>query len=686
MNVCIPPSRVAELKTRLEKGELGFDEIQALLPEEKSAVKALLEDVVTDKLNIKATPEEIQIISQKAKKIDEAQQKLGDDVGDPSKIKENIDFFKAKKEMDDYLQSHNPAPKLRVATGTIGRGMMLASFKSPILNIGSNIEVGLTEGLGRRIASKGLRGADNGLAKDYVKMVNKVYQKTGYDLSRMTSLSDMGENGGRVLDDIVHSQGKGATRKVGRVVEDVVFKQLMGAPDVASGSLHFADSVNLNALKLAKGDKAEATNVMKDAMRLEPQTEAGQSLREQGILDAQVATWTNKTWASRLTQGIRKILNDLSGDVRIGDFVLPFVKTPANVIATGMDYAGGGIPKALINTVKAIRSGNLKDKQYIQGLSRDLTRSGLGLTGAAVIAANLSPDDFMGAYDPARAQIEQLKNSRENSIKVGDKWISTDWLGPLSVPVTAAMYAKKYGNTPGQKAWQYGQGLKSAALNLPGVSDVAGAVHNQTQNKGLTAEEAKSSAINYATSQATARLIPSVLSDVANATDPYQREGSKGLAGVKQKIPGVRESLPVKHDIFGNQVKGENPANELLFGSRVKTDRSNNVTQEIDRVVKANDKPINFTDWDKSSSKSLTEFKQKVGQDKFNKAKIEYGKALQASLSAVFQPGSGYSEQSDAEKLKTITERDTEAQKQVFDKYGFKPTKSKSKKVKLKSP
>lgn len=681
-NICIPPNRVSELKAKLAQGEISAEDIAKLLPEEKAAVRSILEDVVADRLNIKATPEEIKIISEKSKKIDEAQKKLGDDLGDPTKLQENIDFFKAKKEMDDYLQGHNPAPKTRILTGTIGRGMMLASVKSPILNIGSNIEVGLTEALGRRIASGALKGTDNGLARDYIKMVNKVYQKTGYDLSRMTSLADTGMNGERVLDNTVHAQGKGVIRKTGRAVEDVVFKQLMGAPDVVSGAVHFADSVNLNALKAAGKDKVLAKQYMADAMRIVPQTPEGEILRNQGILDAQVATWTNNSWATKVTLGIRKIFNDLSGNLRVGDFLFPFVKTPANVIATGLDYAGLGIPKALVKAVQAIRTGNVKDAEFLRSASRDIVRSGMGLAGAAAIAAQLSPDDFVGAYDPNRSQIEQLKNSNYNAIKIGNKWVSTDWLGPLSVPVTAMLYSKKYGKTSGGSGYQYAKGLQSTALQLPGVKDVSDFAASQTLHKNQTSAEARQAVFNYASGQASSRLIPSFIGDVAKGTDKYQREGSTGVAGLKAKIPGShgRESLPIKKNVFGQNEQGEGFASSVLFGSRVKTDKSTPITKEVQRVSQANDKNLNFTDWSQSNTKELAQFKQKVGGLRFNRAKEQYGKDLQANLQKVV--GSDYyRDLTEEDKYKILSEADSAAKKKVFDQYNFKYKKGSLKKL-----
>lgn len=668
---CTPKELIDKLKNDLEKGRITPDAISKMLPEEKLTLKSILENVVADKLGVSVSKGEVAEITVKAKKIDESQTKLGDDLGNPNKLQENLDFFKAKKEMDDYLLSKHPSNKLKVLTGTIGRGMMLFSVKSPVLNIGSNIEIGFTEALSRRIANGTLRGADNKLAIDFVKMTNKIYQATGYDISRMTSLRDTGAGGARVLGEMTHSQGKGLIRKTGRGVEDVVFKQLMGAPDVAFSSAHFADSVNLNALKMAKGDKAKATEIMTDSMRLEPLTTEGEVLRTQGILDAQKATWTDTSWASKVSEGIRKVLNDVSGDLRAGDYLLPFIKTPANVIATGMDYAGLGIPKALIKTYKAFKSGELGSKEVLQGITRDLVRAGLGLTGAVIIASQLKDDDFVGAYDPARAQIEQLRNSNYNAIRVGGKWISTDWLGPLSVSVTSIMYARKYGKTGGEKTFQYGKGVLASALNIPGVSDVYDTVKTQAYQKNQSLEEMSGATMDYISSQLYSRLVPSFMSDTAKAVDPNVRQPVKGFESIKTKIPFLSRTLPEKKNVFGETIKGEPGWGDILFGARVKTDKENPLIKEISRVSDANDKGITFTNWDKSSSKTLAQFKDKVGILRYNEAKVKYGQELKKQLELTIKNPT-YQKLSDEEKLKVINGKDADAMNKIFLQYGFK--------------
>jgi hypothetical protein len=668
---CVPQNIVDKLKEDLMKGRIGTEEIAKMLPEEKAVLKSLLEDFVSDKMGVSIKETEVKVINEKAKKIQEAQTKLGDDLGNPSKLQENLDFFTAKKEMESYLQGLAPSSQVKVLSGTIGRGMMLTSVKAPILNIGSNIEIGLIEALSRRIVSGRLTGANNKLAGDYIKMVNKVYHKTGYDISRMVDLKDPEVSGGRVLGETVHAEGPGKIRAVGRVMEDITFKQLMGAPDVVASSVHFADSVNLNSLRMTKGNKAKATELMNDAMRIKPQTAEGELLRGQAILDAQTATWTNTTWASKISEGIRKLFNTVSGDARVGDYLLPFIKTKANVVATGMDYAGLGIPKAIIKTVKAIRTGEIGSQEYFKSITRDLVRSGIGLIGGTLlIAGNLDDDDFVGAYDPARAQIEQLKNSNTNSIRVGNKWISTDWLGPFAIPVTAAMYARKYGKTTGEKAFQYGRGIISQAKQIPGIEDIYDYVQGQAYQKNQTLEEMTSATRDYILEQAYSRLIPSLFSDIAKATDVKERQTTGTIGQIMNKIPGLRQTLPEKKNIFGETIIGESAISDILFGSRVKTDKETAIVKEISDVSTAVDKGINFTNWDKSSSAKLAQFKEKYGKIIYEEAKVKYGQELKKLLEEAVG-NSGYQKLSAEEKYKIINGYDLDAMDKVFAEYNF---------------
>lgn len=636
---------------------------------------AFLEDLVTDELGIRLSPEEVKTITEKSIELGKAQEELGSHFGDPAYTDEMVNYLKKVKDMNEYIQSRNPSSKLAILTGLIGRGMMLFNPASVVLNIGSNTGLGVSEYITKRLANRTVRGANNQLALDYIKMARRIYKETGFDIARMESIKDLGAAGERVLGEtMVHPQGEGKIRAAGRFVQDVVFEKMMGAPDSAFASAHFADTVNLLSLQMTNGDAGAATELMKDAMRLKPETEAGELLRAQAILDAQTATWTNKTWASKFTLGTRQLLNELSGDVRLGDWLDPFVKTGSNVVATGVNYSGLGSMADLGKLALMKYNKQPITKEVLKPIVRNIARAGFGLIAAVLLTSLLSDDDFEGPYDYRKSQARDLFGAVPHSIKLGNQWISTDWLGPLAIPVTAMMYAKKYGkDSPGSAGFQYGYStLRAAAENLPVIDTFATAVgyfQDKTKERASLAEMTNG-LTNDALGQISSRLIPSFFNTIAKAIDPEERKATQGIQSIQAKIPGLRQLLPEKKNIFGETLHAESPLTTILFGSRVKGEKSGPVVDELLRVMNAEDKYISFTDWNRTSSKQIAQFKDKVGEEKFQDATVFYGQELKREIQNAIVSGD-YKRMTDEDRIKKLGNLDTKARDTTFARYGF---------------
>jgi len=114
-----------------------------------------------------------------------------------------------------------------------------------------------------------------------------------------------------------------------------------------------------------------------------------------------------------------------------------------------------------------------------------------------------------------------------------------------------------------------------------------------------------------------------------------------------------------------------------LFGARFKTDGETKLIKELSKVSADNNKGITFTDWDKSSSATLAQFKKKVGAKQYQEAKIKYGRELKSQLSIVINKSS-YQQLSDEDKLKVINGKDSDVMNKIFKDYNFKykPVKS----------
>lgn len=86
----------------------------------------------------------------------------------------------------------------------------------------------------------------------------------------------------------------------------------------------------------------------------------------------------------------------------------------------------------------------------------------------------------------------------------------------------------------------------------------------------------------------------------------------------------------------------------------------------------------NNVDWNNNTGKELSQFKEKVGQDDFNKANSEYNRRVEEKVKRVLADDR-YKQLSDADKLKTITKLKKTIKADIYKSYKFKYQQEKTK-------
>lgn len=664
-----------------------LDELGVLNP---SDADSFFQDLVAEQLGVTISAEEAQEISERAAKLEALSQVESDnEFGLP-----NIEYFKARREMYDYLNSLAPSSRLKILTSTVARGNMLFSIKSPTTNIIGNTVMGIQQALERRFSDMKLKGANGDFAMKYFKYANKVFKETGYDVTRMLHLDDTQKTLG---EENLSSQGKGKIRKIGRFYEDFVFKKLMATPDVAFSAAHFGDSANIASTKIAEKEgfkgkeaKARALEIFKDATSLEPTTDEGKLVRAQAIADASYATYQNESYYSTLALTIRKILNTATGDLRMGDQLMPFVKTPANVIGAGVDASGVSAIRGLFNLKGALESAALGNREPLKEVVRDFVRSGLGISLAVILSAMFDPDDFIGEYPVSAKEQEllRLQNATPNSLKIGGKWVSLDYFGAVAAPLVGLLYARKYGKGIADGTYQYGKGVVVQSAKIPGFStlyDILKGVKEAVpdasdKSAGEKAKETFSGAATSLTDYISARAIPAIIYDTGKATDDVERkyDSKSPKEKIQAKLPFVRESLPVKKDAFGEEVKTESAVSVYLFGARVKSAKDTAVVNELERLQGAGNLPA-ITDVEKTSTR-VKNFKDQMeakgNTAKYDKAvdkfKADFARRIESLIS-----GGQYKKADDEKKAKMINDLKEEILDRTLDLYGYRAPKKK---------
>ena len=602
--------------------------------------------------------------------------------GNPS-----VDTMRKIKEIKDLAASMTPTNAVALAVNSLGRANMLLSPKSTLLNVWSNAETFLTEGIARRLFLKSsAKAVDSAAVRDYLKYDFDVYKASGVMMSvvRKGELDDPGRVFGERF---MSSAGDGAFRAWVRKMEKAVFDWSLGAGDAVSKAVNFADNANLEATKQASAEgyageslKRRATELFNDAVLYTPQTAIGARIRENSINAAEVSTFTNRGKIAQFSGKIRDILNDASGSARIGDFVMPFVQTPANVVSLGLEYSFGAgralLPQNINQIMRDFRTSVISDTS--KSIIRSAIRNGIGWLLAFGIAELLKPDDYISPFDLASQKEKDLvrfKNGVYNSVRIGGKYISLDYFGSLAAPIAGILEAKKREGTY-EKASAFAKSVLSQAGNIPGIkeaSEIAGWLDKaQKQDTLKTADDFANGVFD----QLLSRTVPAIVTDVAKMIDPNERTNERGIVGATAaKIPMAREKLSTKVDLAeGTEKRAENPLTTLLFGARVKTAAQNSVAREIERLAAAGEN-VRLSDFTRAK-----EFRDLTAQGKAQ-ARLDFahgftvGGLRVAGFSEQVEKLTGsavYFKKTDSQKAEAINEITAKILKRLKRKYRVK--------------
>ena len=156
------------------------------------------------------------------------------------------------------------------------------------------------------------------------------------------------------------------------------------------------------------------------------------------IKEAQKATYRDTNWFSAQVSRLGKVDNKVAAMLIEG--VLPFKKTPANILARAVEYSPVGLIKSLAldtKKVKAYVNGDIENgmspAEFIDDISAGLTGSalmGLGILLASWGVLSGGDDD-----DEKQNYFDELSGKQNYALSIGGMSITLDWLAPESMPL-----------------------------------------------------------------------------------------------------------------------------------------------------------------------------------------------------------------------------------------------------------
>lgn len=334
---------------------------------------------------------------------------------------------------------------------------------------------------------------------------------------------------------------------------------------------------NMLSFALDVGDRgfyeATYTNSINNQMILNNTTEITQDMIDIATNEALQRTWQDSNNYTQAVLSIRKILNKANvKGYGLGDVLIPFAKTPANLTKAIVDYSPVGLTKTLAFDAKRF-TNSLQNGQYSPQLQHDFVQNvGKGLAGTMLYTlgyALAKAGVATGEPDDDKDVKNFMKNSlgiSSYSIKIGDRSFTYDWAQPVATPLAIMTNYVKY-SKDNPDASAIDKAIK--AMNI-GTEQLLQQSFMESLNTVLNGNGTTLENLSQAVLELPARAVPTFCKQIADMVDGTQRSSfeygqpiKSAINSVKAKIPGLSQTLPASVDTLGNDIQKYGGNNNL---------------------------------------------------------------------------------------------------------------------------
>ena len=469
---------------------------------------------------------------------------------------------------------------------TVRRNAMLSKFSTIMRNLVGNGVFDITDSMARDISvpfdmllSK-ITGTRS-VAADY-SYLSKAKRKgliDGLAMAMLETSLDVNAND-------QHSKYGGGSNRTFKMSGNVISKALSVWEGVMGYGLYVTD-------EMSKG--GTSAEVQRGLNRLYEQGKIkDDSLKDGGEQEALYRTFQDDSRLSRGTAKIKEGLNEFYG---AGDLIMPFAQVPANLADRAIDYSPAGLAKSakrLTEVLIKAKKGTLtaaEQAKAIQTLGRNITGSGL-----IALAATMAARGIIKVVNPGGGDENKDKAAAEKALgqsgsqinltamlrdingesaewRDGDTLMSIAFLEPFNAHLTiGALLAEDMEAEDGLNfktiiGDTFGGSLM-AICDLPMFSAFGEAYNAYQYSDKERGYEKLADAGLALGANAVGSIMPNAWKGIAQGTDEYQRDlyAKDDIVGqTADQFRSVfdRDSLPIKQDVYGNDIK--NPDQPLNF-------------------------------------------------------------------------------------------------------------------------
>ena len=313
---------------------------------------------------------------------------------------------------------------------------------------------------------------------------------------------------------------------------------------------------------------------LNNQMKLAGVTEPTETMKQIAQEEASKRTWKNNSKMVEIAGSAREILNKIHiGELGMGDIILPFIMTPANLAVATYEYSPAVALSIFKNANKynnAVKSGNTTDialaqKQLVDSIGKGTVGTLIyALAYALAKAGKITGDED---EDKDIRNLMKAQGFQPFSVQIGDKSYTYDWAQPLSSPFAIMAELERTTKLTREK-----QNILEATIKAFSIGGTR--LYEQSflsSLKTLFSGDDIFEGITDTAMSVPASFVPTLFSQIANLMDSSTKVTYDSKSPLKTmiykaavKIPGVKSLLPNKYNVLGKQMQIYNGKNNLF--------------------------------------------------------------------------------------------------------------------------
>ena len=325
--------------------------------------------------------------------------------------------------------------------------------------------------------------------------------------------------------------------------------------------------------------------------------------RQYAVQEAQEATFHDiNVVSAALSKRYRGNNTFMKGLNLLLEGIMPFRKTPANIMVRAEEYSPIGIINSLALSAKAMKNNpDVTGADVVNSWAKTITGSGLFLIGIMLASSGHligGPND-----DDQEDKFEQLNGQQNYALKFGDTYLTIDWASPSAIPLFMGAQLYNLIQDDGFQLKDVESALTSIADPLVEMSMLQGvndALANIQYSDNNLVQLALNSIVGYFTQGLTSTLLGQIersFNDSRSTTYVDKNQDvpawlQRTLGSISAKIPGWDYNQIPYINAWGEEQ--ETPtgvaglAYNMLSPSYISKDTSDFVSDELSRLEGVN--------------------------------------------------------------------------------------------------